>query len=228
MLASHAPRSGSPNDGHDTGEPADVQGLPHDDDPTSVGGAELVLPDMATSRSPTHARKCLFIDVICHWVSSFVYRDWACVCSAAAQAVYRVLLPLHGTWTSTALLLGSFQSVGFDSPHDTEFFGPEPGPLVTARDAVLDLRKVAVRTDVCNEGWRDHFLLHMQITAHLYEEMRLCHRQVFITAAYVGSAMDNCLTTLEQTLEMRTARLAAAAEHAHEGATDVAAPGAES
>eukprot|EP01062_Namystynia_karyoxenos_P012696 TRINITY_DN14586_c0_g3_i9.p2 TRINITY_DN14586_c0_g3~~TRINITY_DN14586_c0_g3_i9.p2 ORF type:complete len:411 (+),score=77.05 TRINITY_DN14586_c0_g3_i9:78-1310(+) len=171
---------------------------------------DLVPAETAGSRRPTYARDWLLLDVICHWVSTFVYRDWACVCSTAARAVAQVIFPVHRVWGTTAKLLGEFQSVGQASNHDSHLFGPEPGPLLAAHDAVLALHNEALQTENPDGRWKQHFLLNMRMTALLYEEMRLHQRQEFITSANRATNLLNAFRTLERTLEKRDARLAAA------------------
>eukprot|EP01062_Namystynia_karyoxenos_P012689 TRINITY_DN14586_c0_g3_i2.p2 TRINITY_DN14586_c0_g3~~TRINITY_DN14586_c0_g3_i2.p2 ORF type:complete len:367 (+),score=87.51 TRINITY_DN14586_c0_g3_i2:99-1103(+) len=171
---------------------------------------DLVPAETAGSRRPTYARDWLLLDVICHWVSTFVYRDWACVCSTAARAVAQVIFPVHRVWGTTAKLLGEFQSIGQAGFHDNHHFGPEPGPLLAAHHAVLALHKEALQTRNRDGRWKEFFLIHMQMTANLYEEMRLHQRQMFITSANRATNLLNAFRTLERTLEKRDARLAAA------------------
>eukprot|EP01062_Namystynia_karyoxenos_P011279 TRINITY_DN14029_c0_g2_i1.p1 TRINITY_DN14029_c0_g2~~TRINITY_DN14029_c0_g2_i1.p1 ORF type:complete len:417 (+),score=56.03 TRINITY_DN14029_c0_g2_i1:49-1251(+) len=192
-----------------------------------TGNAELSFPEPTSPRSPTYARECLFIDRICHWVGSFVYRDWARVCPTTARAVQQAMQQSHAVWMDMANMLGQFQSSGQGIVTDNRFFGSALGPLAAARDEVRALRDKAVRAGA-DKRWRDRFLVHMQVTAHLYEEMRLLHRQVYFTAACITSDRYHAIVTLEQTLEMHDARTAAAGSSQEGAPRHSASAGAES
>eukprot|EP01062_Namystynia_karyoxenos_P020834 TRINITY_DN17894_c0_g1_i3.p1 TRINITY_DN17894_c0_g1~~TRINITY_DN17894_c0_g1_i3.p1 ORF type:complete len:478 (+),score=116.04 TRINITY_DN17894_c0_g1_i3:85-1434(+) len=212
VLAFRAPRENNTNEAETTVEPADALAARECVPCTSASGAELTVPESTGARSQdTYARQCLFIDVICHWVGTFVHRDWARVCSRTAAAVYYVLIERHHVWYTTLQLIGEFQSVGAEQPGDLHFFGPEPGPLAVARQAVQSLSKEVAATDTPKLHARDRFVIHLRIIANMYEGLRLHHWQAFATASAIANDIDDALLTLEETLDMRRARIAAAA-----------------
>eukprot|EP01062_Namystynia_karyoxenos_P020833 TRINITY_DN17894_c0_g1_i2.p1 TRINITY_DN17894_c0_g1~~TRINITY_DN17894_c0_g1_i2.p1 ORF type:complete len:453 (+),score=113.07 TRINITY_DN17894_c0_g1_i2:85-1359(+) len=211
VLAFRAPRENNTNEAETTVEPADALAVRECEPCARTSGAELTVPESTGARSPTYARECLFIDIICHWVGTFVHRDWARVCSRTAAAVCSVLIERHHVWYTTVVLIGKFQSVGAEQPGDLHFFGPEPGPLAVARQAVLSLGKEVAATDTPKLRARDRFVIHLKIIAHMYEELRLQHWQAFAMVNAVANDIDDALLTLEETLDMRRARIAAAA-----------------
>eukprot|EP01062_Namystynia_karyoxenos_P058448 TRINITY_DN49998_c0_g1_i1.p1 TRINITY_DN49998_c0_g1~~TRINITY_DN49998_c0_g1_i1.p1 ORF type:complete len:416 (+),score=49.48 TRINITY_DN49998_c0_g1_i1:67-1314(+) len=210
LLAFSAARVHNADGDQATEQSDEIRCVRDDAAPTGTAAEELILPE-PSARSSTYAMDCFSIDMICHWVGSFVHRDWACVCSTFAQGVHRALAQRHEVWYTTAQLIGRFQSAGVGHQTDNRNFGPVPGPLVAVREVVLDLRKNVVATHTGDARWRDRFALHMQIIAHTYDEMRLRLRQVLATAANLSADMDYVLATLEEALEMRSDRLAAAA-----------------
>eukprot|EP01062_Namystynia_karyoxenos_P020837 TRINITY_DN17894_c0_g2_i2.p1 TRINITY_DN17894_c0_g2~~TRINITY_DN17894_c0_g2_i2.p1 ORF type:complete len:467 (+),score=92.82 TRINITY_DN17894_c0_g2_i2:85-1401(+) len=213
VLAFNTPRTDNADEAETTLEPSDALAARECVPRPGIGSAELTFPE-TRPRSPTHARDCLFIDVICHWVGSFVHRDWARVCSTTASAVYRALIERHHVWFTTAHLIGVFQSVGAAQPLDVMHFGPEPGPLCVARRAALALAREVGTTDTPNLRVRDQFMIHVQIIANMYQDLRLHHMQAFATASCIATDMDNVLIMLEETLEMRRARVVAAGANA--------------
>eukprot|EP01062_Namystynia_karyoxenos_P074364 TRINITY_DN7124_c0_g1_i18.p1 TRINITY_DN7124_c0_g1~~TRINITY_DN7124_c0_g1_i18.p1 ORF type:complete len:459 (+),score=125.56 TRINITY_DN7124_c0_g1_i18:84-1379(+) len=180
--------------------------------PCCTAVAQLTFPEPTSPRSPTFARECLFIDRICHWVAAFVRRDWARTCSTSAYAVFKVVFQVRDIWLSVAKPIGSFQSVGTNSAQDTHSFGPEPGVLWAARGEVMGLRQKVIATQTPDIRWAARFALHMQLTAHYYEEMRLRHRQLFQRTTYVVNDLSHVLSTLLEIQESVDARLAAAEE----------------
>eukprot|EP01062_Namystynia_karyoxenos_P074369 TRINITY_DN7124_c0_g1_i6.p1 TRINITY_DN7124_c0_g1~~TRINITY_DN7124_c0_g1_i6.p1 ORF type:complete len:463 (+),score=124.33 TRINITY_DN7124_c0_g1_i6:84-1391(+) len=180
--------------------------------PCSTAIAQPTFPEPTSPRSPTFARECLFIDRICHWVAAFVRRDWARTCSTSAYAVFKVVFQVRDIWLSVAKPIGSFQSVGTNSAQDTHSFGPEPGVLWAARGEVMGLRQKVIATQTPDIRWAARFALHMQLTAHYYEEMRLRHRQLFQRTTYVVNDLSHVLSTLLEIQESVDARLAAAEE----------------
>eukprot|EP01062_Namystynia_karyoxenos_P064926 TRINITY_DN5807_c2_g2_i3.p1 TRINITY_DN5807_c2_g2~~TRINITY_DN5807_c2_g2_i3.p1 ORF type:complete len:448 (+),score=74.82 TRINITY_DN5807_c2_g2_i3:77-1345(+) len=199
-----------------TADPTHTQHTYADAPHPRTDSMESLLPEPTSSRSPTYARECLFIDKICHWVGSFVYRDWARVCSTTARGVQRALLETYGVWSTAADMLGKYQSSGRRLSGDNHYFGSVPGPIVAARDEVRALHDKVVRCQ-CTQRWQGRFVLHLLITANMYEEMRLLHRRVFMTAANMTTDLHRTLLTLEQTLGSYDSR-AAAAESSQEGA----------
>eukprot|EP01062_Namystynia_karyoxenos_P083026 TRINITY_DN9469_c0_g1_i1.p1 TRINITY_DN9469_c0_g1~~TRINITY_DN9469_c0_g1_i1.p1 ORF type:complete len:471 (+),score=73.56 TRINITY_DN9469_c0_g1_i1:84-1415(+) len=181
--------------------------------------AELTVPESASRRPPSFARECLFIDRICHWVATFVHRDWARVCSTSAQAVYEVLCHVQDIWGSVTVDLGRYQSLGSGNPADHRDYGPEPGVLPAARRAVLDLRHAVGRAQVSGRGvrWYNRFALHIELAANLYDEMRMRIRLVYYEARCIVADLLSPIDTLGDTLDMRNARVAAAAERDAEG-----------
>eukprot|EP01062_Namystynia_karyoxenos_P074355 TRINITY_DN7124_c0_g1_i1.p1 TRINITY_DN7124_c0_g1~~TRINITY_DN7124_c0_g1_i1.p1 ORF type:complete len:462 (+),score=122.29 TRINITY_DN7124_c0_g1_i1:84-1388(+) len=175
--------------------------------PCCTAVAQLTFPEPTSPRSPTFARECLFIDRICHWVAAFVRRDWACTCSTSAYAVFKVLWQVRDIWTLVALSIGHFQSMGAGNPSDAMICGPELGPLLQARQDIMDLRQKVLITANPNVRWTSQFALHMQIMAHLFEEMRLRHRQMFHEARYIAGDVGGVIGTLDSTLQMVDARL---------------------
>eukprot|EP01062_Namystynia_karyoxenos_P019538 TRINITY_DN17356_c0_g4_i1.p1 TRINITY_DN17356_c0_g4~~TRINITY_DN17356_c0_g4_i1.p1 ORF type:complete len:450 (+),score=93.20 TRINITY_DN17356_c0_g4_i1:110-1459(+) len=162
-------------------------------------------------RPPSQAAEALLIDDIAHWVALFVRRDWARVCSGAARSVLGVLFADHGIWASAWLSIGRFQSVGFEHPTDTEEFGTELGPLRVARLAVDKLAEdmMPLRT-LRNIRWFNRWRLRMYLLAHLYEEMRLKHRELWSTARLMVVDLEDVIITLRSTLEMHDRRVSAA------------------
>eukprot|EP01062_Namystynia_karyoxenos_P024403 TRINITY_DN19513_c0_g1_i1.p1 TRINITY_DN19513_c0_g1~~TRINITY_DN19513_c0_g1_i1.p1 ORF type:complete len:412 (+),score=61.11 TRINITY_DN19513_c0_g1_i1:76-1311(+) len=174
--------------------------------------AQLTFAEPTGARSPTYASECLFIDQICHWVGTFVRRDWARVCSTTARAVFKAVLEVHGVWMSVARPLGQFQSEGSAHPGDHRDHGPEPGQLERGFQAVHDLRNRVVTTETGDQRWGSRFALHMELTCILYREMRVRHRQLFIEVRHIVVDLSGVLTTLNDTLKMHDAHVAAAAE----------------
>eukprot|EP01062_Namystynia_karyoxenos_P012697 TRINITY_DN14586_c1_g1_i1.p1 TRINITY_DN14586_c1_g1~~TRINITY_DN14586_c1_g1_i1.p1 ORF type:complete len:471 (+),score=74.49 TRINITY_DN14586_c1_g1_i1:86-1414(+) len=217
MLDLHAPRCEA--DDRATEDPTPTLCTYSNTPQPRTDNMSLLLPEPTSPRSPTYARECLFIDRICHWVGSFVYRDWACVCSTTARGVHRALVETYGVWSQVAHMLGRYQSSGQGLSTDDRYFGPVPGPLVSARDGVRALHDKAARCE-CDPRWGDRFTTHMLITVHLYEEMRLLHRQVFITAAIITTDVHCTLVTLEQTLEKYDARASATGSSQEEAPPD--------
>eukprot|EP01062_Namystynia_karyoxenos_P074373 TRINITY_DN7124_c0_g2_i1.p1 TRINITY_DN7124_c0_g2~~TRINITY_DN7124_c0_g2_i1.p1 ORF type:complete len:447 (+),score=72.06 TRINITY_DN7124_c0_g2_i1:109-1341(+) len=202
-------RSGDAHHGETTEAPTVIQGVSTECAVSGGSAGQLTFPEPATPRDPDFARKCLFIDQICYWVGTFVRRDWARTCSTTARAVFHVVLEVHNTWYSAAHPLGIFQSAGAKDPGDHHDHGPEPGPLLGARQAVLDLRNQVIDTDTPDWRWANRFALHMHLTATLYLEMRLRHRQLYAEGRYIVQDLGCVLTTLHKTLQMYDARAAA-------------------
>eukprot|EP01062_Namystynia_karyoxenos_P074372 TRINITY_DN7124_c0_g1_i9.p1 TRINITY_DN7124_c0_g1~~TRINITY_DN7124_c0_g1_i9.p1 ORF type:complete len:458 (+),score=125.71 TRINITY_DN7124_c0_g1_i9:84-1376(+) len=175
--------------------------------PCCTAVAQLTFPEPTSPRSPTFARECLFIDRICHWVAAFVRRDWACTCSTSAYAVFKVLWQVRDIWTLATLQIGRFQSTGNGNHTDALICGPGLGPLLHARQDIMDLRQKVLITANPNVRWTSQFALHMQIMAHLFEEMRLRHRQMFHEARYIAGDVGGVIGTLDSTLQMVDARL---------------------
>eukprot|EP01062_Namystynia_karyoxenos_P024405 TRINITY_DN19513_c0_g1_i3.p1 TRINITY_DN19513_c0_g1~~TRINITY_DN19513_c0_g1_i3.p1 ORF type:complete len:222 (+),score=35.65 TRINITY_DN19513_c0_g1_i3:460-1125(+) len=211
VAAFHMPRAGIdvPEDGAVTEEPTRVLGACTDVVVSSVSATPLTFPERATTRSPDYARKCLFIDTVCHCVPTFVRRDWARACSTTARAVFKAVLEVHGVWVSVAIPLGQFQSSGAQHHGDHGDFGPEAGVLMEACQSAIALRNAVIDTQTPDWRWSNRFALRMELLATLYLEMRLRHRQAYIEVRDIVVDLGNVLTTLDDTLQMHAARTAA-------------------
>eukprot|EP01062_Namystynia_karyoxenos_P007794 TRINITY_DN12745_c0_g1_i1.p1 TRINITY_DN12745_c0_g1~~TRINITY_DN12745_c0_g1_i1.p1 ORF type:complete len:571 (+),score=51.72 TRINITY_DN12745_c0_g1_i1:73-1713(+) len=165
-------------------------------------------PDATGPRPPSQAGTVLEIDHVAHWVALFVRRDWAPVSSAAARSVAGVVNAERDIWWSAFVSIGQFQSVGFEHAVDTKWFGPEFGPLRTARQDFDQLAEdvLALATPRCMR-WFNRWRVRLLLTANMYEEMRLRHRELYGAAREVIGDLNGVLDSLEAALEMYDRRV---------------------
>eukprot|EP01062_Namystynia_karyoxenos_P003893 TRINITY_DN11372_c0_g1_i3.p1 TRINITY_DN11372_c0_g1~~TRINITY_DN11372_c0_g1_i3.p1 ORF type:complete len:441 (+),score=57.61 TRINITY_DN11372_c0_g1_i3:93-1415(+) len=152
----------------------------------------------------------LFIDHICYWVAAFAPSSWAPVCGKSARMVAGVIKTYENGWLSVGRLVGSFQSMGVDYKNDHRAFGPERGPIHTGSQEIESLKQKVLHMP--HLPGRGYFvccwLLHMDFTKHLYEEMRLRHKQMYLMARFSYVALAQVYDTLEEVLEMYDRRTA--------------------
>eukprot|EP01062_Namystynia_karyoxenos_P007799 TRINITY_DN12745_c0_g1_i6.p1 TRINITY_DN12745_c0_g1~~TRINITY_DN12745_c0_g1_i6.p1 ORF type:complete len:559 (+),score=47.54 TRINITY_DN12745_c0_g1_i6:85-1677(+) len=191
----------------DNPEDIGVLRLDGGDGAAALNGSTPVLnpdtPGATGPRPPSQAGAVLEIDHVAHWVALFVRRDWAPVSSAAARSVAGVINAEREIWWSSFVSIGFFQSVGIEHATDTSDFGPEIGPLRAARLAFDQLAEdvLALATPRCMR-WFNRWRVRLLLTANMYEEMRLRHRELYAAARQMLGDLDSVLDTLEATLDM--------------------------
>eukprot|EP01062_Namystynia_karyoxenos_P017586 TRINITY_DN16484_c0_g1_i1.p1 TRINITY_DN16484_c0_g1~~TRINITY_DN16484_c0_g1_i1.p1 ORF type:complete len:486 (+),score=58.19 TRINITY_DN16484_c0_g1_i1:86-1459(+) len=156
------------------------------------------------------AREALFIDHICYWVAAFAPRSWAPVCAKSARTVAKVLKTYQEGWRDVVRQMGRTQSMGAMHGPDHHCFGPESGLIHASYMEIEALKQKILRTpmppgDGC---FVNTWMLHMDFTKHLYEEIRLRHKQMYLHSRYTFRALAEVSTTLADVLEMYGRRTA--------------------
>eukprot|EP01062_Namystynia_karyoxenos_P003306 TRINITY_DN11177_c1_g2_i1.p1 TRINITY_DN11177_c1_g2~~TRINITY_DN11177_c1_g2_i1.p1 ORF type:complete len:483 (+),score=168.85 TRINITY_DN11177_c1_g2_i1:78-1526(+) len=149
------------------------------------------------------ASKALKVDNVCFGVAVFVPKDWAPVCSTAAHASFAVMRGYSLGWKAGEDMLGPFRSRGRHSSFDETHFGPEPGLLFNAKLAVDALLEEAMRGTVSADwatAWSHRWYVHYEIQVHLYEEMRLRYKEVWLTCVNLAKKAAGAADRLREVL----------------------------
>eukprot|EP01062_Namystynia_karyoxenos_P029811 TRINITY_DN22333_c0_g1_i1.p1 TRINITY_DN22333_c0_g1~~TRINITY_DN22333_c0_g1_i1.p1 ORF type:complete len:498 (+),score=98.58 TRINITY_DN22333_c0_g1_i1:83-1576(+) len=202
---SSAPTSVGTSDTRDAAPARAEQVSPRSD--KEAGPAALV----AKHAQHSNASEAIFIDQICFWISTFVHRDWARVCSRSARMVAHVMFVFKEGWVSVVDLLGHWQSQGAPCRFDRLNFGPEPGPLMAAAGDMDRLRHKArsLQLNSGNAFWFNRWYVYMGMTVNLYDEMQLRSKEIFLTARQTCILLAHTVDSLNAALEMYDSRKAA-------------------
>eukprot|EP01062_Namystynia_karyoxenos_P012382 TRINITY_DN14448_c0_g1_i1.p1 TRINITY_DN14448_c0_g1~~TRINITY_DN14448_c0_g1_i1.p1 ORF type:complete len:475 (+),score=49.63 TRINITY_DN14448_c0_g1_i1:93-1427(+) len=149
---------------------------------TSPSHGGVCAADEGAARGSTPANEALFIDHICFWLAAFAPRSWAPVCSKSARMVLATLHIFHSGWEDIVFQIACFQSMGIHDRADNTYIGPGVGPLHWATLEVQNLLPAARAAFPLGRGvplWANRWVLYMDQTVNLYEEMRLAHKALF-------------------------------------------------
>eukprot|EP01062_Namystynia_karyoxenos_P001677 TRINITY_DN10579_c0_g1_i1.p1 TRINITY_DN10579_c0_g1~~TRINITY_DN10579_c0_g1_i1.p1 ORF type:complete len:451 (+),score=78.17 TRINITY_DN10579_c0_g1_i1:84-1355(+) len=159
-------------------------------------------------RPPTAAAEVLFVDHICSSLAAFVPRHWAPVCSKAARFVHGVLSIYSAAWKQVLWRMGYNQSMGRLNVEDNDIFGPGLGLFAWCAWHIRNLKVTVKALDPPLTSFYQNWELHMDFQLHMYEEMRLRHRELFLDAVTIRENLFEVQNTLEQvlgTFDQRTA-----------------------
>eukprot|EP01062_Namystynia_karyoxenos_P079821 TRINITY_DN8491_c0_g1_i2.p1 TRINITY_DN8491_c0_g1~~TRINITY_DN8491_c0_g1_i2.p1 ORF type:complete len:680 (+),score=98.47 TRINITY_DN8491_c0_g1_i2:81-2120(+) len=158
-------------------------------------------PDPASPS--TAASEALFIDHICFWLAAFAPKAWSPVCSKSARAVLGTVTIFHSGWRWLTYKLAIFQTMGRHNATDNDLIGPGVGEIYWAKLDVQELLPVVRAAFPRGPGssfWGNRWVIHIELTLNLYEEMRLKHRAMYLAGLNVLRNLRGVKETLIQVL----------------------------